>query len=130
MKQENILKAIIQVIKDLIRLRKNEIMVLRLCKEAGLEKEDTDIIHKVIKCESGFDDRAIHYNRDGSVDNGIVQWNSRWAWEKEKIIHPQEALDNPQKSVEKMIDIFKQFGYSKNGLGRWVCFSTIQCKKV
>ena len=109
--------------KELLRLKKNEEMVRLTCQEKKVDAKAEDTICKTIHCESGFDDKAVCDNGT-SKDFGIAQWNNYWAWKREKIISPEDALYNPKLSMEKMLDIFKEYGYTKNGLGRWVCYSS------
>lgn len=103
---------------------KNQFLFLTICEEQNLAQEDTDIMAAIIMAESRWNDKAIGYNRNGTVDYGLVQWNNYWSWTREQIIHPDVALNNPRVAIEKMIDIFKQYGYGKNGLGRWTTFSS------
>lgn len=100
----------------LVRL-KMRLLVRKVCKEEGLNEQETAKIMATIECESGFNSKAINRNPNGTVDYGLCQWNSYWAWKKEKIIHPDEALHNPEKAVRLMIQYYKQ-----GKLKRWNCY--------
>ncbi len=101
-----------------IRIIKNKVLFLSVCREEYLPQKDIDLLAAVISCESAWDDKAVNINDNGTRDNGICQWNDYWAWKKEKIISPDEALNNPKKSMELMVKYFK-----KGELKRWACFS-------
>ena len=102
---------------------KMKAMTKRICKEEGLTEAETRIIMAVIACESGFDPTVLNWNSAMSVDTGICQFNNFWSWEKEKIIHPIDALNKPELAVKTMVKIYKKYRTGKNGLGRWVCWS-------
>lgn len=113
---------ILQIIKKLIkafRILGNKIMFLRVCKEFRLPQEDIDIIAAVIQCESGFDDQAINNNVNGTIDFGICQFNNYWMWERESVIHPDIALNNPEEAIRTMIKL-----YLKGRIKNWVCYSS------
>ena len=97
--------------------------VIDICKEEGLNKEETKLICAVIECESNFNVMAINKNKDKkgnvtSVDYGIIQANSYWYVQKMKLITISEALYNPEKAVRLMIKRYKE-GFLKD----WVCYS-------
>jgi hypothetical protein len=117
-KQIDIISKLLFLYKDLLRLKQNEEMVRKVCEEKGLSSEETELLCKVIECESGFDDRTICDNGT-SKDFGICQFNNYWYWTKEQIIHPDEALNNPEKAIGIMIDMYK-----KGRLKDWVCYNS------
>jgi hypothetical protein len=116
-KQIELIKKEIMAKQNLLRLKSNEEMVRRVCREEGLGPEQTEIICKVIHCESGFDDKAVCDN-GFSKDYGIIQANSYWYIKKGKFLTLDEALNNPEKCVRVMIQRYKK-GFLKD----WVCFS-------
>lgn len=93
-----------------------EEMILRIAKE---EEIDEELLLAVIKCESGLNPKAINKNPNGTIDYGICQFNDYWYWQKEKIIAPEVALNNPEVAVRTMAKMFKK-GRAKD----WVCFKT------
>lgn len=111
-----ILFNLIASIRELIRLKKNELMVLQICKEEGLSDEQAELIRAVIQCESGFDDRAVNKNTDAkqTTDYGICQYNDYWY---RHLITPTEALNNPEMAVRLMVGQYK-----KGQLKDWVCY--------
>jgi hypothetical protein len=104
--------------QDLIDLTK------KICKDKGLNTDETNLICAVINCESSFRTDLIHYNKNGTADYGICQFNDYWYWKKEKVISPDDALNNPEKSIKIMVDMYKR-GRLKN----WVCYSGNYYKK-
>lgn len=118
-----LLKLLKEISASLKRIS-NQILFLKICKEQKLIQEDINILAAIITAESNWNARAVNYNRGGTVDYGLVQWNNYWSWTREQIIHPNIALNNPRVAIEKMIEIFKQNGYGKNGLGRWTTYRT------
>jgi len=113
------LKALISLYIKQIKKLKTELMVRRICEEEGLSIDQTELIVAVINCESGMDTEAKNVNLNGSVDFGLCQFNNIWYWEKERIIHPDVALNNPEKAVRVMIEQYK-----KGRIKDWVCFKT------
>lgn len=117
----SILKQIIGLYTQIIRRVQGEILVRKTCKRKGLSKRETELICAVIKCESGFDPKAINRNRNGTTDYGICQFNDYYY---KDVIHPSVAFNNPQKAVEVMISQYK-----KGRLRDWVCFKYGYYKK-
>lgn len=98
-------------------------MAKRVCKEAGLNQIMTDRLLAVIKCESGWDKNAIHKNKDGTRDCGLVQLNEKW-YLKPNHMTCQDAIDNPEKCVKIMATAFR------NGNARdWICYRRLFTKK-
>ena len=86
-----------------------------LMDEAQLNVHEKDLLCAVIMAESGFNIHAINHNTNGSTDYGIVQMNSGyWIGPGRYFETEQEIYDNPAKSVQFMIDAYKQ-----NHLGWW-----------
>lgn len=52
-----------------------EQMIRRIAAEY---KVDPDLAVRVAKCESGLKQDAKRINKDGSIDRGLYQWNSKW----------------------------------------------------
>ena len=40
--------------------------------------ENEELLLRIAFCESSYDFLAINYNKNGSVDRGIFQWNDKW----------------------------------------------------
>ena len=112
-----VIRRMVNIIPEIIRRLKNEVMVMRICEEEGLSKKETELIVAVIKAESGMDDRAINHNPNGTTDYGLCQFNDLYYWKREKIIHPDVALNNPEKAVRVMIQQYK-----KGRLNDWICY--------
>lgn len=104
-------------------------MIFRVCGEVGLDAGQTKDLYQTVLCESQLTDKVmngpvsgvppiVHPNvvngKTYSTDYGICQWNDYYHG---KEISPQEALNDPEKSVELMAR------YWKNGLAKsWVCY--------
>jgi hypothetical protein len=73
--------------------------------------EQHDVISKLIDCESNWNPDAIHVNRNGSVDMGIMQINSI-----HKDISNADKL-NYEKAIDWAIAKIKRDG----GYHAWVC---------
>mgnify|MGYP001568317920 FL=1 len=69
-----------------------------------------------IRCESGFNPRAINKNPNGSTDFGIAQFNNLWYGD---IIGPDDALNNPEKALRVMAQKWQE-----GKAADWVCYST------
>lgn len=101
---------------------KNElrIMVYKKCINASLSYEEILEIFGTIEAESGFNPYCINKNNNSTIDYGIAQLNSYWYLKPLKLT-PDEVLNNPEKSIDIMIDAWKKgrkndwIGY-KNGL--------------
>lgn len=72
--------------------------------------------------------QRFNRSKDGrivlSTDNGICQWNSYWHWVRSGEISPDEALNNPEKSVRLMCAYWKQGKQHE-----WVAYDTGAYKK-
>jgi hypothetical protein len=91
-----------------------------ICDEEGLTTGQKNTLCATIACESGFNPKAINFNRVNgkvvSTDYGICQWNDYYHG---KEISPDEAVNNPEKAVRLMCK------YWKKGLQKqWVCYSS------
>lgn len=111
----DILRKVLGIQTQLEKIQLEE-MIRKIAKEEGV---DGEILLAVIKCESGLNPRAVNKNPNGTTDYGLCQFNDYWYWEKEKIISPEIALNNPEVAVRTMAKMFKK-GRAKN----WVCYST------
>ena len=109
----------IKEILKVIRKMRLQALFLQVCQEKELDKEDIDLLAAVISCESGWNQYAKNWNRDGSFDAGPIQANSWWYIYKMKLLTEDEAFNNPRKCFEVMIDRHK-----KGMLKDWVCFNT------
>lgn len=96
-----------------------------LCDNAGLEVAEKNLICACIYQESGFNNKAVCYNKraDGTVtskDVGIVQVNSYWHCGIGKDFPSSDyVVYHPQEAVEWMIQMYK------NGLLKmWVSYSS------
>jgi hypothetical protein len=80
-----------------------------ICDEEGLTVEQKDTMTATIQGESGFNLKAVNYNkRNGKVvstDFGLCQWNDYYHG---KEISPDEALNNPEKAVRLMCAYWKR----------------------
>ena len=111
-----IIKRIIVLIPELVRRLRAELMVRKVCKEEGLNDEETEMFVAILKCESGLDPKFEKRCPNGTYDYGICAYNSKWYIEK-GLITKWEALNDPEKAVRLMI---KQ--YRKGRLNDWLCF--------
>jgi len=103
-----VLKSLIPLMQDLLKRKQNEQMVKRVCQEEGLNVEQTMEICATVYAESGFDDKAVNKNLNGTTDWGLCQFNDYWMWKKEKVINPQDALNNPKLAIETMISLYQK----------------------
>jgi len=111
-------KLIAEMFRAIKKIR-NQILFLKICKERRLAQEDIDILAAVITAESQWNDRAIGYNPNGTIDYGLVQFNDYWYWERERVIHPSVALNSPERAIRVFID-----QYLKGRIGDWCTYSS------
>src|SRR5262249_26281786 len=72
---------------------------------------DEDLLLAVAKVESNFQPRAIHYNRDGTYDVGVMQINSRHFARLELLsISVDTLLGRPCTNVQVGASILADFG--------------------
>ena len=96
-----------------------------ICDEEGLNWNEKQLISAVINCESGYDTKAKHENKDSqgkvlSTDWGICQYNDYYYIGPSKpIASVEEALNNPEKCVRVMISQSR-----KGRLRDWVCYKS------
>ena len=95
-----------------------EELIKETADKEGISPELFKIGLAVLKCESRLDPKARYVNKDGSVDRGIAQWNSKW-W-------PQ-ITDEMAYNPEKALPLF--WKYFKKRPQDWVCFSSGKYKK-
>lgn len=119
-KRISLIQKILEIARKILGLQSKlekiqlEEMIRKIAKEEGVDEE---VLLAVIKCESGLDTRAINKNPNGTTDYGLCQFNDYWYWEKEKIINPITALNNPEMAVRIMAKMFKA-GRAKD----WICY--------
>lgn len=100
-----------------------------ICDEEGLAPEEKNLICQVISCESGFNAKEIHPNKDEkgnifSTDYGIVQVNDFYHIGASKDFPSvQYVLANPSYCVRWMIKMYKS-----GKLNMWVCYKTAMYK--
>lgn len=111
--------------------KKNEEMVICVCKEKGLSLAQGMEIRATVFAESQFDSTAYRDNNDGaflaknypveyqkyvqqtgrfnSRDAGICQFNDFWwyYYKGNKRIHPNIAQNDPETAVRIMIDAYR-----------------------
>lgn len=93
-------------------------MVLRVAGEEKLTAEMKEKLYQTIKCESNFDPKAVHVNRNGTSDYGICQYNSYWYIGRDKPIPSVEvALNDPEFCVRVMCKMWKR-GRQRD----WICY--------
>jgi hypothetical protein len=100
-----------------------------ICDEMGLTLAEKNLICACIQQESNFNNKAIGRNmKDGKVlstDWGIVQINDYWhVGPGKKWSSVQQILDNPDKAVKWMIQMYKQ-----GLLKLWVSYTSGAYKK-
>lgn len=115
---EKLYKTIQKLLKA-IKILRNKILFFNICKERGLSQEDIDILAAVIMAESRWDDKAKGYNPNGTIDFGLCQFNDYWYWQREQIIHPQVALNSPERAIHVFIN-----QYLKGRIGDWCTYSS------
>lgn len=93
-----------------------EEIIIRLTTEAGT---NTKIALAIAKCESGLNPEAKHKNRDGSIDRGLWQWNSR--------AHPEITNDCAYDAECSTKEFIKY--QQANHLSPWVCYSSGRYKR-
>ncbi len=100
-----------------------------ICDEMGLTVAEKNLICACIQQESNFNNKAVGKNiKDGkllSTDWGLVQINDYWhVGAGKKWSSVQQILDNPDKAVKWMIQMYKQ-----GNLKMWVSYSSGAYKK-
>lgn len=108
-----LLRMLLQLVTKKEKLE-TEIMIRQIAKAKGLTNNMTDELVATIKCESGMDVRAINKNKNGTIDNGLCQFNDYWYG---KVISPSVALNNPRRAVEVMCDM-----WNKGRQNDWICY--------
>lgn len=84
-----------------------------ICDEEGLKLEQKNLICAVIQAESGFNPKAVNYNKDStgqvvSTDWGICQINDYYWIGKGTFPSAEYVLNNPERCVRWMIARFKE----------------------
>ncbi|WP_457628683.1 lytic transglycosylase domain-containing protein [Persephonella sp.] len=77
-----------------------------------------EVYRAIARVESGFDPSAINYNRNGTVDIGLMQINSATA--RYYGYSPQEVWDictNVEVASLKLLDCYREFGDSPLTIG-------------
>lgn len=91
------------------------------CFEAAAQRYNVPaaLLWAVAKVESGFNPTAVNWNRNGSLDYGVMQINSVWL----KTIGEERwmALGDPCFNIHMgayvMADCLRRFGYTYEGIG-------------
>lgn len=96
-----------------------------ICDDEGLTVDQKNTLCATVQAESQFNLKAINYNyafkKNGtkylsSTDFGLCQWNDYWHG---KEITPDEAVNNPEKSVRLMCTYWK-----KGQMKQWCAYSS------
>lgn len=81
------------------------------------------LIWSISKIESGFDSGAMGRNKDGSVDIGIMQINSRWLPTLQRYGITRASLDDPCTNIHVgawiLANNIKQYGYNWEAIGAY-----------
>lgn len=95
-----------------------------ICDEEGINVADKNLICQTINCESGFNIKAIHINKNSSGDYGICQINNYY-WIGEGKVFPsiEYVLENPEECVRWMIKQWKA-GHQN----WWICYKSEKYK--
>ncbi|BEV73034.1 MULTISPECIES: lytic transglycosylase domain-containing protein [unclassified Paludibacterium] len=94
-------------------------------KEAGSRYQiDPRLLWAIAKVESGFNPRAVNRNRDGSVDIGLMQVNSRHLAELKKYGYTErELMENPCAAVMAgswiLAGMIQHYGYNWRAVGAY-----------
>lgn len=68
---------------------------------------DKDLICAVIQAESNFNIKAVNKNTNGTNDYGVAQINDYfWIGEHKYFKSVEEVLNNPEKSIRFMCEMF------------------------
>lgn len=86
------------------------------------------LLWAVAKVESGFNPTAINWNRNGSLDYGVMQINSVWL--KNIGNERWKALGDPCFNIHMgayvMADCLRRYGYTYEGIG---CYNAVSYDK-
>ncbi len=88
-----------------------QVKVINMLKDANV---DIVMADKIIKCESSWNPKAYHANKNGTYDSGLFQINSTYGYSK-------ETLNDPLLSTSIAIQIIKTRGFKE-----WVCYQKIK----
>lgn len=77
------------------------------------------LLWAVAKVESNFNPSAINWNRNGSVDYGVMQINSSWRGRigEERWRALGDPCFNIQMGAYVMADCLRRYGYTYEGIG-------------
>jgi len=97
--------------------------------EAGEQYQvSPELLWAIAKVESHFNPAAIHYNKDGSYDFGVMQVNSSWAPRLGK--KRWAALGDPCYNVKVgawvLADCLQRYGATAEGIG---CYNALDSGK-
>ena len=90
-----------------------EIVARQLARDYKIDEES---FVAVIRCESGFNPRAVNKNSNDTTDYGICQFNDYWYG---SVISPQDALNNPEKALRTMAAMWANGRQSD-----WTCYKS------
>jgi len=89
-----------------------------ICDEEGLTVQMKNQLCDTVRCESRFNPKVIHTNKDGTTDYGICQYNTHWyIGEGRPIPSIDVALNDPEFCVRVMCKQFKA-GHARD----WICY--------
>lgn len=98
-------------IQTLLEKKLTELMVVRIAQKYQVNVEK---LVATIWCESGMNPKAVNRNPNGTTDYGLCQFNDYWYRD---IISPDEALNNPEKAVHVMCQMWE-----KGRQNDWICY--------
>ena len=122
MRIKSFLISLIYLLKELLDLAEEKILtpqerILKLIEKTAQKMEVSQKVYEeglaVLKCESGLNPKALNSNKDGSINRGIAQWNSKY-W-------PQ-ITDNMAYDPEIALILF--WYYFKQYPKFWTCYNT------
>jgi len=87
-----------------------------------------DVLWAIALVESGFDPRAVNWNKDGSYDYGVMQINSRWANLTGPLIWSRlwDPCTNVKIGALILSRCIKRYGYNYGAVG---CYNATSLPK-
>ena len=118
-RQISLLQQLLDIARQILALTTRrerlqwEVVARQLAADYGV---DVETFVAVIRCESGFDPRAVSKNQNGTTDYGICQFNDYWYG---SVISPQDALNKPEKALRTMAVVWASGRQSD-----WTCYKS------